>query len=85
MTELGRKIKKARRQQWELHQRIVTAARGLIPALLDAGRTHSAKELQELFFQLDVAEEEITSAVSAASPEEAIEELTRVMAKMMSE
>jgi hypothetical protein len=51
----------AKRKQ--LHARIVKAARPLIPVLKDAGRTHSAAELDELFFELDALEQETVQIV----------------------
>jgi hypothetical protein len=37
---------------------IANYARSLVPALKDAGREHSAKELERLLFEYDVAVEE---------------------------
>lgn len=48
-----------------LHRRITEATRPLIPVLLDAGRTNSAKPLQELFFELDATEQETASLIAS--------------------
>lgn len=47
-----------------LHKKIVDAARPLIPVLLDAGRTNSAKELDALFFELDAFNQEMHAFVT---------------------
>jgi uncharacterized protein Yka (UPF0111/DUF47 family) len=47
------------RRRSELSQKIVDAARTMIPVLKDAGRSHSAATLDELFFQLDALEQEL--------------------------
>jgi hypothetical protein len=43
--------------------KITAVARGLIPVLRDAGREHSAKELDALFFELDAIEQEMQAFV----------------------
>jgi hypothetical protein len=47
-----------------IEAKIVAAARAIVPVLLDAGRVNSAKELQELFFQLDVEEEQTRDLIA---------------------
>ncbi len=42
-----------------LHRKIADAARAIVPVLLDAQRANSAKELQELFFELDALEQSL--------------------------
>lgn len=46
-----------------LEKKIADAARTVVPVLLDAGRTHSAKPLQELFFELDALDQEMKEFV----------------------
>lgn len=42
-----------------IHARVASASRSIVPVLLDAGRAHSAKPLQELLFELDAKEQEM--------------------------
>lgn len=72
-TEEARaKMKALATERSGLVDRIEKAARAVVPVLLDAGRTHSAKELQELFFQLDVSHQALTDFITA-NPREALE------------
>lgn len=48
-----------------LQSAITTAARAVIPVLLDAGRANSAKELQELFLQLDLIDRALLDFVNS--------------------
>jgi hypothetical protein len=57
-----------------LMNQIVDEARVILPVLLDAGRIHSAKKLQKLFFQMDAMDEEIASEVRE-NPAEALQAL----------
>ena len=45
-------------------EKIAIEARAVIPVLLDAGRTNSAKALQELLFQYDAAEQEFSDLMN---------------------
>ena len=54
----------------KLAEKIVDAARPIVPVLLDAGRANSAKALQELLFEFDAIEQEATQIVERnISPE----------------
>jgi hypothetical protein len=44
-----------------LIEKIGVEARAVVPVLLDAGRVNSAKPLQELLFEMDALEQEMTS------------------------
>ncbi len=44
-------------------EKIALEARAVIPVLLDAGRTNSAKALQELLFEYDAKEQEFHELV----------------------
>jgi hypothetical protein len=57
--EVGKKIDGLIAKRTVELSKIATAARAVVPVLLDAGRTNSAKELQELFFQFDAIEQEL--------------------------
>lgn len=48
-----------------LLDRIANAALAVVPVLLDAGRVNSAKELQELLFQLEALQQENDSLMKA--------------------
>lgn len=55
--DVYREMKELRERDHDLKGKIVKAARPVIPVLLDAGRSNSAKELQELFFEYDAHSE----------------------------
>jgi len=46
-------------KRYSVQTKIAEAARPIIATLLDAGRAHSAKALQELFFELDALDEQL--------------------------
>lgn len=48
----------------ELLRKLEHAARAVVPVLLDADRKNSAAELQELFFQIDAADQEMAKFFS---------------------
>ena len=47
----------------ELQTKVVEEARRIVPVLLDAGRAHSAKALQELLFEIDALNQEMDAAI----------------------
>ncbi len=55
------KVQKLDVQIREAQRAIVVCAKGLVPVLRDAGREHSAKELDRLFFELDALTDEAKS------------------------
>lgn len=64
-SEAFKRLTEVNGRRVDVSIRIVKAARPLIPVLLDAGRGNSAKELQELFFELDAIEEETLSYIKS--------------------
>ena len=61
-----------------LQKKIVTAARAVIPVLLDAQRSNSAKELQELFFELDALNDGLMKSLDE-NPAATVEAFVRKM------
>lgn len=58
--------------------RIAEAARAVVPVLLDAGRNNSAKNLQELFFELEVCDQGMSDFVKS-DPKAAMDGLLALM------
>ncbi len=63
--ELNAKFLELHTQRLSIMQRIADAARPVIAVLLDAGRTNSAKELQELLFEFDAKSQEASEFLRA--------------------
>ncbi len=63
--ETVRKIDGHMRAKHMLHEKIAAAARAVLPVLLDAGRVNSAKELQELLFEMDAKDQEMVDFIAA--------------------
>lgn len=63
-----------------LLQKIETAARAVVPVLLDADRKNSAAELQQLFFEIDALQQEVHAFV-AEDPRSALDALIRKLEK----
>jgi hypothetical protein len=61
-----------------IHRRISVAARAVVPVLKDAGRTNSAAELDQLFFELDALDQEMKDFV-AEDPARFVDGLIRMM------
>lgn len=61
--EAIKQIDKLMSARGKLADKIVAASRAVVPVLLDAGRSNSAKELQELFFQYDALEQELAQFI----------------------
>jgi len=61
--EVAKRVEASRVARGAIEAKVVAAARAIVPVLLDAGRVNSAKELQELFFQLDVEEEKLKDLI----------------------
>lgn len=59
-----------------LEGKIVAAARAVVPVLLDAGRTNSAKALQELLFEHDARQQEFAAFIDS-DPRLAMEAILR--------
>jgi hypothetical protein len=49
----------------DLVDKIALAARAVVPVLLDAQRVNSARELQELLFELDALDQELAEFTKA--------------------
>ncbi len=77
-NETAKKMKEIRDRQYGLQRKIVEAARPVIAVLLDAGRQNSAKELQQLFFELEAVEQEM-HAFFLSNPEGIIEIMARLI------
>ncbi len=55
-----------------LSRKVETAARAVVPVLLDAERKNSAAELQQLLFEIDALDQEISNFVEK-DPQGALE------------
>jgi hypothetical protein len=60
---VGERIKALDMRLRSIQTRICDASRALIPVLRDAQREHSAKQLVELFFELDALTQEMSEFV----------------------
>lgn len=78
--EAAERMRELAQKHHELNARIADAARAVVPVLLDAGRTNSAKALQELIFELDACDQEMHQFVRENVPV-AIEALMRSLGK----
>jgi len=61
--ELVTEIQKLHAREEVVRRKIVEHARSLVPVLKDAGREHSAKELDRLVYENDAIQEEIQKLV----------------------
>jgi predicted translin family RNA/ssDNA-binding protein len=64
-SEVQKKIREFLQRRHDIHESVVRAARSVVPVLKDAQRIHSAKELDELLFQLDALDQELTDFCKA--------------------
>ena len=62
--EVAKRFQASQDARKAIEAKVIAAARAIVPVLLDAGRVNSAKELQELFFQLDVEEERVRDLIT---------------------
>jgi hypothetical protein len=62
--DVGAAMDKFQIEQGALKNKIVVAARAVVPVLLDAGRVNSAKELQKLLFQIDAGADEMSKLLT---------------------
>lgn len=76
IQETQSKMREFAREKQALEEKIVDAARAVVPVLLDAGRTNSAKALQELLFEHDARRQEFAAFIDS-DPRLAMEAILR--------
>ncbi len=74
--EVDEFVNRVMRERMALLAKIATAAKAVVPVLLDAGKVNSAKELQEPFFLFDVNEQSLSEFIKN-NPAAAIDVLMR--------